>query len=132
MFLPCHVFSPHCFCYAAAYNHHYTGYVNSKSAKLVKSRPANPALAGHTADSQGMVSSFQDPNDSTKVASALLHEGNGGEFRLSYHGFPKGFAQFVDSPATFVMSPMQIDTWNRYALIPTTFQRAFLPFRFRF
>ena len=93
----------------AAYNHHYTGYVNSKTAKLVRSRPENPALAGHMADSQGLVSTFQGEG----VASALLHEGNGGEFRMSYHGFPKGYAQFVDSPTTFVMSPMQIDTWNR-------------------
>lgn len=33
--------------------------------------------------------------------------------RKSYHGYPKGFAQLIDSPEDFVMTPMQIDTWNR-------------------
>lgn len=46
-------------------------------------------------------------------ASCVLHEGNGGEFRKSFHGYPKGFAQLVDSPEEFVLQPMQIDTWNR-------------------
>ena len=39
--------------------------------------------------------------------------GNGGEFRLSYHGYLKGYAQLIDSPDNFHISPMQIETWNR-------------------
>jgi hypothetical protein len=40
-------------------------------------------------------------------------EGNGGEYRKSYHGYPAGFAQLVYSPQFFQMMPMQIDTHNR-------------------
>ena len=39
--------------------------------------------------------------------------GNGGEFRGSYKGFPKGYAQLIDSPDSFQATIMQIDTWNR-------------------
>ena len=43
----------------------------------------------------------------------LFSEGNGGEMRLSYHGYPKGYAQLIESPDSFQVTPMQIDTWNR-------------------
>ena len=31
----------------------------------------------------------------------------------SYHGYSNGHAQLVESPASFHLQPMQIDTWNR-------------------
>ena len=46
--------------------------------------------------------------------SQFFSEGNGGEFRKSFHGYPKGFAQFIESPTTFHIQPMQIDTKNRH------------------
>lgn len=97
----------------AAYNHHYTAYVNSK--KAVKTPlVADPRTVGHM-DSNGQMWTYTDPNahEGVAPASAALHEGNGGEFRQSFHGYPKGFAQLVESPEEFVMYPMQIDTWNR-------------------
>ena len=33
--------------------------------------------------------------------------------RKSYHGYPSGMAQLLDSPASFHIQPMQIDTKNR-------------------
>ena len=42
----------------------------------------------------------------------LFSEGNGGEMRLSYHGYPKGYAQLIESPDSFQVTPMQIDTWK--------------------
>jgi len=42
-----------------------------------------------------------------------LHEGNGGEYRKSYHGFASPVAYVVDSPRSVFVLPMQIDTWNR-------------------
>lgn len=39
--------------------------------------------------------------------------GNGGEYRKSYHGFASPVAYVVDSPTSFHVMPMQIDTWNR-------------------
>jgi hypothetical protein len=41
---------------------------------------------------------------------------NGGEYRKSFHGFPPGTAVLIDSPDSFVATPMQIDTWNRAAM----------------
>ena len=38
---------------------------------------------------------------------------NGGEFRKSYHGLAPPFAQVIESPVSFDLEPMQIDTWNR-------------------
>jgi hypothetical protein len=56
-----------------------------------------------------------DPNaDSDVPTSQFFSEGNGGEFRKSYHGYPKGMAQFIESPTTFHIQPMQIDTKNRH------------------
>merc|ERR1719400_2494427 len=56
-----------------------------------------------------------DPNaDSDVPTSQFFSEGNGGEFRKSYHGYPLGMAQFIESPTTFHIQPMQIDTKNRH------------------
>lgn len=32
---------------------------------------------------------------------------NGGEFRKSFHGFAPGYAQVIDSPTEFQITPMQ-------------------------
>ena len=37
----------------------------------------------------------------------------GGEWRKSFHGYPHGYAQLVESPVGFRIEPMQIDTRNR-------------------
>ena len=34
---------------------------------------------------------------------------------MSYHGYAPGYAQLIDSPTAFQITPMQIDTWNRPA-----------------
>lgn len=97
----------------AAYNHHYTGMITSKGASLQKIRPQNPhdpaAVHGHP-DANGEVWTV---TSATQYGSALLREGNGGEFRQTFHGYPRGFAELVDSPVSFSIEPMQIDTWNR-------------------
>jgi hypothetical protein len=52
-----------------------------------------------------------DPNPESEVpTSQFFSEGNGGEYRKSFHGYPKGMAQFIDSPTSFHIQPMQIDT----------------------
>ena len=48
--------------------------------------------------------------------NAGLHEGNGGEYRKSFHGFASPVAYLVDSPTSVHVLPMQIDTWNRDAM----------------
>lgn len=98
----------------AAYNHHHGAFLKSTNAAL-KRVVAPPGHAGH-ADSDGMVWVAEDLRaeaDRTGPASTTFHEGNGGEFRKSYHGYSRGHAQLVESPASFHFQPMQIDTWNR-------------------
>ena len=45
--------------------------------------------------------------------SHLFSEGNGGESRRSFHGYPAGYAQLLHSPQTWHITPMQIDTRDR-------------------
>merc|ERR1719277_1247251 len=51
--------------------------------------------------------------DPSIPASQFFSEGNGGESRKSFHGYPNGFAQLIDSPTQWHITPMQIDTRNR-------------------
>ena len=32
---------------------------------------------------------------------------------MSFHGYAPGFAQVIESPRSFQITPMQIDTWHR-------------------
>jgi hypothetical protein len=43
----------------------------------------------------------------------MFSEGNGGESRKSFHGYPAGYAQLITSPTQWHITPMQIDTRNR-------------------
>ena len=69
-----------------------------------------------------------DPNPTSKVpTSQIFAEGNGGESRKSFHGYPGGVAQLIESPNKFVLNPMQIDTWNRDTSILEPFKAGPLP-----
>ena len=52
-------------------------------------------------------------SDPSIPTSQLFSEGNGGESRKSFHGYPKGYAQLVEGPNLWHITPMQIDTRNR-------------------
>ena len=101
-----------------AYNHHYVAYLLGANSELRKVSPEVAHRMGHSAG-QDVWHSFlrediNDPNPNSGIpASQWFSEGNGGEFRKSFHGYPKGFAQLIDSPTAFHMEPMQIDTRNR-------------------
>lgn len=107
-----------------AYNHHYGAFLsNSKKAKLVQ-RPAGPdqMYMNHNAKEYWTAELIHDDDENENdgdeeiPVNVFFSEGNGGEFRLSYHGYPKGYAQLIESPDTFHINPMQIDTWNRQHL----------------
>ena len=86
-----------------AYNHHY-------GAWLVKqSRDTKKRLYQHHGDH----SYRWESTNETFSEMEFFSEGNGGEFRSSYHGYPQGYAQLIQSPDYFYVNPMQIDTWNR-------------------
>lgn len=108
-----------------AYNHHYGAtLVNSRKFQLVrKETTADAAKLGlaHGA-SHHLVGEFKEgmapveDGDSNGDEIPQMHwfsEANGGEMRMSYHGYPKGYAQIIESPDEFIVTPMQIDTWNR-------------------
>eukprot|EP00931_Biecheleriopsis_adriatica_P039550 TRINITY_DN22616_c0_g1_i2.p1 TRINITY_DN22616_c0_g1~~TRINITY_DN22616_c0_g1_i2.p1 ORF type:complete len:480 (-),score=77.41 TRINITY_DN22616_c0_g1_i2:82-1521(-) len=62
---------------------------------------------------------------STKLPTSQDFGGaNGGEVRKSFHGYAPGYAQLIDSPTQFQITPMQIDTWHREQMnvsFPTRF-----------
>lgn len=95
-----------------AYNHHYVSWLKGKHATMVELDGTDTSVIGHPLLMNSVA--IDDPNPSSAIpTSQFFSEGNGGEMRKSYHGYPKGFAQLLDSPTEFVMTPMQIDTWNR-------------------
>merc|ERR1719261_300425 len=57
--------------------------------------------------------SAADRKDTSIPTGQMFSEGNGGESRKSFHGYPNGFAQLIESPTMWHITPMQIDTRNR-------------------
>ena len=113
-----------------AYNHHYEIWLVGAGAKMqrVKSSGAMRSMMHNqekvfatvqaTSPCKSATSGeFCDPNLSNSFQpipdSQWFSEGNGGEMRKSYHGYPKGTAQLIRSPQLFKIQPMQIDTFNR-------------------
>merc|ERR1719369_264581 len=105
-----------------AYNHHFEAYLSGSLSEMKKVE-GEMALNDHGMNNHGTPSFYHtykrenvgDPNGDSEVpTSQFFSEGNGGEFRKSYHGYPKGMAQFIESPTTFHIQPMQIDTKNRH------------------
>jgi hypothetical protein len=116
---------------SASYNHHHTAYLKSSHAALRRlPATARDAMFSHGAGEVWKAVDTRPPALRTGPPSVALHEGNGGEFRQSFHGFPLGFAQFVQSPTSFQLQPMQIDTWNRdnnYTTAPAPFNMTARP-----
>ena len=100
-----------------AYNHHYMAWMTGAHSKLVKIPVPNPSdVTAHGSPMKWIA--VEKSADFSRVSenipiSQMFSEGNGGESRKSYHGYPKGYAQLIDSPDTWHITPMQIDTRNR-------------------
>jgi len=107
-----------------AYNHHYMAYLSGTKSHLVELKREDPRAQGMTgAINHGAPAHYHTfrrediddtDGDPTMPTSQFFSEGNGGEFRKSYHGYPRGRAQLIESPTTFHIQPMQIDTKNRH------------------
>lgn len=99
-----------------AYNHHYMAYLlNSKTTKMIETKVTDSMKKmgmNHGGTAQWTAHIFDEDAHDLPQAH-FFSEGNGGEMRMSYHGYPKGYAQVLQSPDTFHVVPMQIDTWNR-------------------
>lgn len=101
-----------------AYNHHFEHHMNGKNSKLekVKMGEFDPQMPHNVAGDDVWVSRAKkdDTNpDSKHPTATMFSEGNGGEFRMSYHAYPAPYAQLIESPVSWSMMPMQIDTRNR-------------------
>eukprot|EP01052_Picozoa_sp_SAG31_P011432 SAG31_NODE_646_length_13223_cov_14.088845_3_plen_113_part_00 len=103
----------------------YVSWLKGKHATMVQldgtDKRANH-YAGHPLQQQAYA--LDDPDPSSDIpTSQFFSEGNGGEMRKSYHGYPKGFAQLLESPTDFVMTPMQ----SALTLHASTCAPCFLP-----
>ena len=100
---------------------HYGHYVNGKDSvmeqvELQGWNDPNDAM-GHSAPGDKVWVSRARDDDSNPTSripvSTVFATGNGGEFRKSFHSYPAPYAQLVESPSTWSIQPMQIDTKNR-------------------
>ena len=100
------------------YNHHYEAYLTNSDSQFVKANQSAKdndwGVYNHGAKKFWDVYS----NSSTKLGNGVANtlffsEGNGGEYRASFHGYPNNYAQLLYSPRYFNLQPMQIDTRNR-------------------
>jgi len=99
-----------------AYNHHYEGFMVGANAELkrVDRDPTNWAdHGGPTAPPKYVAVDKPGAPRVPYPTSQYFSEGNGGESRKSFHGYPAGYAQLIHSPTQWHITPMQIDTRKR-------------------
>jgi hypothetical protein len=93
-----------------AYNHHYEAYIRSVETDLIKvETKAHQDYGQYNHGSKEL----WKPNITGPLSFLFFSEANGGEFRQSFHGYPRNYAQLIRSPRFFNIQPMQIDTRNR-------------------
>mmetsp|Transcript_15290 Transcript_15290/g.35833 ORF Transcript_15290/g.35833 Transcript_15290/m.35833 type:complete len:894 (+) Transcript_15290:100-2781(+) len=99
-----------------AYNHHYQFWILGKDTELRKVPASDMDPMSHGAPFKWVPvekRALGARNFPEVPSSQYFSEGNGGESRKSFHGYPEGFAQLIESPTTWHAFPMQVDTANR-------------------
>ena len=103
-----------------AYNHHYMLWMTGNYSQMVQvpisSLDQDKIWYNHGLSTEWIavdLPSTKLRDDPSIPTSQLFSEGNGGESRKSYHGYPDGYAQLIESPQSYHLTPMQIDTRNR-------------------
>lgn len=100
-----------------AYNHHYMAWMTGDHSEMVRIPNPDPNdVSAHGSPMKWMA--VDKPSVGERInknipTSQMFSEGNGGESRKSFHGYPAGYAQLIDSPNMWHITPMQIDTRNR-------------------
>ena len=100
-----------------AYNHHYMTWMVGEGSEMreVVAEPGD--TSAHGAPTKWVAVETPAASQRTTPAyvptSLLFSEGNGGESRKSFHGYPKGYAQLIASPQAWHITPMQLDTRRR-------------------
>ena len=91
-----------------AYNHHYgANLVNSIKFQLVrKEMTADAAKLGLAHGASHHLVGVDDSYGDEIPQMHFFSEANGGEMRMSYYEYPKGYAQIIESPDEFIVTPM--------------------------
>ena len=98
-----------------SYNHHYVSILKSSLATmepLVNGQPTGPNRFGHGPTHVWHAAAGSSANQSTVPLVQTFSEHNGNEARQTYHGYPDGYVQIIESPEHFIFNPMQINTRN--------------------
>ena len=111
-----------------AYNHHYFAWLTGEDSEMYQLK--DPLKMPNPTTTSFRTKSGVSHGYPTHI---VFKENPGGEFRKSYHGYPKGYAQLLHSPKQWIVEPMQIDTHNRnYHLTDQVgYQPWFLPKTFQ-
>lgn len=127
---------------SASYNHHYATVMVGEGAQFVQTNftgPFDPRIKqayGGKMPSHGLpwdqpqwIVQDKEPKSADGLPTSHLFDGgNGGEYRMSFHGVAPGHALVIGSPTQLQVTPMQIDTWNREAMdISTGVYAPFVP-----
>ena len=99
-----------------AYNHHYMCWMTGEHSSMTEIVAEPGDTSAHGAPTKWIAAdkpSAASRSTMDAPTSLLFSEGNGGESRKSFHGYPKGFAQLLSSPTSWHLTPMQIDTRRR-------------------
>lgn len=103
-----------------AYNHHYMAWMTGAHSEMrtVPYDETHDYYADGAHGQKDVLKAFDLPSASLRAdpsipTNQMFSEGNGGESRKSFHGYPQGYAQLIDSPTSWHITPMQIDTRNR-------------------
>ena len=97
-----------------AYNHHYEAYLRNSESSIIKLNDTDKDKGQYNHGAHKLWG-FSSNGNNNRIGKNILFfsEGNGGEFRGSFHGYPNNYAQLINSPRYFNIQPMQIDTRNR-------------------
>lgn len=105
-----------------AYNHHFESKMVGHKAVLEKislNGPDDPRVKelgldmGHGVGDEEWHVRELAPSTGGVPTSQAFGGANGGEYRKTFHGYPPGYAQVIESPQSIGITPMQIDTWHR-------------------
>jgi hypothetical protein len=99
-----------------AYNHHFEAWLGGAKSQMIKLQKPDrspESLAANHGYPRDFKMTARPGFEDEDFTSTWFSEGNGGEYRKSFHGYPQGYGQLLDSPETFHFQPMQIDTHNR-------------------
>ena len=101
------------------YNHHHAAWVIGANARMVDLGPAGQAgthgngrweVRDRPLTSAEKEAQAQAPPKAKVPTSVYLVDGNGGEYRMSLHGTHRGTAMLLESPTSFRITPMMINT----------------------